>query len=299
MIADENLYSNSGAALDTSTTSPIAVPAPLGVIEPHAPLLRLPPEGQLLYKIMTVENLLRSIEGGYLHFNRVDSYTDLLNGDPHDSQQLTRDRPDNEMSWFAKAPDFSGANYYDRCRARTYACCFSLENSDYIWANYGKDSDKGKVGVVFDFAKLRATINRVLQPGNAALFYNGIQCHQIFSVNYGIIEYVDWDTHQANEMRFPNPIVYTYLKDREQYSEEKELRVSLSAIGMGHFVLDDGSLMAFPASLQLPFDFRSAFADGTIRQILHGQDCDVEHLHAGLLALGVGPAEGSDVPARS
>jgi hypothetical protein len=45
-------------------------------------------------------------------------------------------------------------------------------------------------------------------------------------------------------MRLPNPIVYTYLKDREQYSEEKELRVSLSAIGMGHFVLDDGSLMA-------------------------------------------------------
>jgi hypothetical protein len=89
VIADENLYSNSGAALDTSTTSPVAVPAPLGVIEPHAPLLRLPPEGQLLYKIMTVENLLRSIEGGYLHFNRVDSYTDLLNGDPHDGQQLT------------------------------------------------------------------------------------------------------------------------------------------------------------------------------------------------------------------
>jgi hypothetical protein len=85
-----------------------------------------------------------------------------------------------------------------------------------------------------------------LEPGTAALFHNGIQCHQIFSVNYGIIEYVDWDRHQANEMRLLNPIVYTYLKDREQFSEEKELRVSLSAIGMGHFVLDDGSMMVFP-----------------------------------------------------
>ena len=39
------------------------------------------PEGQLLYKIMTIENLLRSIAGSYLHFNRVDAYNDL---DPND-----------------------------------------------------------------------------------------------------------------------------------------------------------------------------------------------------------------------
>jgi hypothetical protein len=89
------------------------VPAPLGIIEPHGPLLRLPLDGQLLYKIMTVG-----------HFNRVDSYTDLSNGDPHDGQQLPSNRTGNEMSRFAKAPDFSGADYYDRCRARTYACCF-------------------------------------------------------------------------------------------------------------------------------------------------------------------------------
>ena len=68
-------------------------------------------------------------------------------------------------------------------------------------------------------------------------------------------------------MRLLNPIVYTYLKDREQYSVEKELRVTLSAIGMGHFVLDDGSMMVFPTSLQLPFDFQSTFADGTVQQI--------------------------------
>ena len=78
------------------TASP-QVPAPLGHIEPHAPLLRLPPEGQLLYKVMTAENLLRSIKGGYLHFNRVDSYTDLSNGDPHDGEQPPGDRSGHEM----------------------------------------------------------------------------------------------------------------------------------------------------------------------------------------------------------
>jgi len=45
----------------------------LGAIEPQAGLLTAPPEGQRLYKITTVENLLRSASGRYLHFNRVDS----------------------------------------------------------------------------------------------------------------------------------------------------------------------------------------------------------------------------------
>jgi hypothetical protein len=55
--------------------APLAAnPPSLGSIEPHAGLLTLPPEGQLLYKIMTVENLLRSNGGSYLRFNRVDSY---------------------------------------------------------------------------------------------------------------------------------------------------------------------------------------------------------------------------------
>jgi hypothetical protein len=33
----------------------------LGAIEPHAGLLTAPPEGQRLYKIMKVEDLLRSV----------------------------------------------------------------------------------------------------------------------------------------------------------------------------------------------------------------------------------------------
>ena len=55
-----------------------ATPTLLGSIEPHAALLRQPPAGQLLYKVMSVENCVGSIERGYLHFNRVDSYKDCL-----------------------------------------------------------------------------------------------------------------------------------------------------------------------------------------------------------------------------
>jgi hypothetical protein len=164
-----------------------------GSIEPHALLLNTPQDDQLLYKMMTVENLLRSIGGGYLHFNLVKSYKDFPGADPHDGRQLPQDEPGNAGMKFARSPDFSIADYYDQCRARTYACCFSLENSPFIWKNYANGSEKGKVCIVFDFGKLRARLNKSLEPGNAALEYRGIRCHQIFDVNYGIVEYVESD----------------------------------------------------------------------------------------------------------
>lgn len=261
-------------------------PAPLGSVEPHAPLLNVPPDGQLLYKMMTVENLLGSIAGAYLHFNRVDSYSDFSAADPHDGQQLPKDQQGNAMARFEKAPHFSAADYYDQSRARTYACCFSLENSDFIWNSYAGGSEKGKVCVVFAFGKLRATLNQSLHPGNAALQFKGNPCRQIFSVNYGIIEYVDRGRHQADTAHLPNPIKYTYLKD-QRFSEENELRVSLSAPGIGQFVLNDGTVMDFPASLQVAFDFKAAIADGTIQHVFKARDCDSRFLHTELHKLNI------------
>ncbi|MEE8483198.1 MAG: DUF2971 domain-containing protein [Nitrospinota bacterium] len=263
---------------------------PLGSVEPHAPLLAIPSDRQLLYKIMSVENLLRSIIGNYLHFNRVDSYVDFPGADPNDGQQSPKDQQGNARTKFKETPDFSAANYYDQSRARTYACCFSLENSDFIWNNYANGSAKGKVCVVFGFGKLRAVLNHTLQPGNAALEYNGNRCHQIFSVNYGIVEYVEWDKHQTDTARLPNPIKYTYLKDKE-FSEEKELRISLSAIGIGQFGLKDGSTMQFPSSLQLSFDFRAAIAKHTVQQILCAPDSDSDFLQAELCKLRIVPSK--------
>lgn len=266
--------------------------APLGSIEPYAYLLKHPPDGQLLYKIMSIENLVRSVTDSYLHFNRVDSYKDFPGADFHDGQQLPKDERGNVQTKFEKRPDFSAADYYNQSRARTYACCFSLENSDHIWNNYAKDSQKRKVCVVYHFVKLRETINQILQSGNAALEYNGIRCRQIFSVNYGIIEYVERDTHRANEKNLPNPIIYTYLKDKA-FQEEKEFRIALSAIGVGQFALNNGSTMQFPASLRLNFDFRAAMADGTIQQILYTPDCDLSFLLSELQMLRIEPSQGS------
>jgi hypothetical protein len=129
--------------------------APLGFIEPHAPLLTQPAPGQRLFKIMKAEHLIQSIEGGYLHFNRVDAYADFPLADVHDGAELPLDQPANQAMGFEKAPSFTLSDYYVRSRGRTYACCFSLENSPYIWNHYGLGSAMGQVGLEFNLEKLR------------------------------------------------------------------------------------------------------------------------------------------------
>ena len=270
-------------------------PAPLGAVEPHAGMLNAPAADQILYKMMTVDNLLRSVRGSYFHFNRIDHYTDFPGADPNDGGQLLRDLSRNEGVRFEKAPEFSAADYYARSRSRTYACCFSLENAEFMWANYANGCDEGKVCIVFEFGKLRETLNSTMEAGNAALLCNGVQCRQIFNINYGTVSYVDWDNHQGNVPFLPNPLAYTYLKGKA-FAEEKELRISLSALGMGHFGMADGRSMEFPPSLQMGFDFRAAMANGTILQILRSSDCDGVFLQTELVKIGIAPALGSDAP---
>ncbi len=130
-------------------------------------------------------------------------------------------------------------------------------------------------------------LNETLEPGNAALECNGNRCVQIFSINYGIIEYVKWDSYQLNADYLANPIMYTFLKDKEIFSEENEFRISLSAPGIGRFQLRNGREMEFPGSLQLSFDFRRAMGDGTIQEILYAPDSDADFLKSELQKLGV------------
>jgi hypothetical protein len=264
-----------------------------GAMEPNAGLLTAPADGQHLYKIMTVENFLRSAGRRYLYFNRIDSYSDFPGVDRRDGEQLGEDRAANAALHFEKSPNLSLADYYDQSRRRTYACCFSLENSDYVWHEYANGSPHGKVGIVFDFAKLRTIINDTLRAG-AALEYRGLHCKQIFSVNYGIVNYVSWDEARENLTRMPNPIRYTYLKDRS-FAEERELRIALSALGVGRYVLDDGTEIDFPPGLQLSFDFGQAIGSGAITEILSGPGCDRAFVTIELAKLGIEARAGTQV----
>lgn len=263
---------------------------PLGSVEPHSTLLKQPTDGQKLYKVMSVENLVQSLSRNYLHFQRVDHYEDFTNADKFDGEQLPLDKIGNQNVRFAKNPAYSAATYYDSCRARTYASCFSLENSEYIWREYGnKEGSKGKICLVLEFGKLRQMLNQTIRDAtdNSTLMCGDFKCHQIFSINYGIVEYVKRAEHQLNLKRLPNPIQYTYIKEEEKYGQEKELRISLSAIGIGNFALNSGELLNFSSSMQVQFDFRSAVASGVIEQILHIDPALLPTLEAlGLLVIG-------------
>lgn len=247
------------------TDDDTAASPPLAWIEPHRCLLRQPEPDALLFKVVKARYLIDMLQRNYLHFQRVDAYAD----DAADGEQLPLDRPVGAGIAFEKATAFTLEKYYDTARARTYACCFSLEHSAYLWENYAPGKDA--VCLVFHFEKLRERLNATLQASLDApglLVQGEISFRQIFSINYGIVEYVDRDTYALHAARIANPVQFTFLKDKARYADEKELRVALSAFGIGQFALSGGERMEFPPSLQMAFDFREAFSGGAITEIL-------------------------------
>jgi hypothetical protein len=216
---------------------------------------------------MQIGHFMQSVAGSYLHFQRVDRYRDFPTADAQDGDQPPNDRATNVGITFEKAPHYSVAQYYDNSRGRTYACCFSLENSDLIWQRYGEvdpiEGDPiGKVCVVLDFSRLKAVLNETIgnSPGHSALMVGDLRCKQIFFINYGLVDYIDIATIQTNAHKLVNPIMYAHMKDRVRFAGEKELRITLATVGLGNFVLADGRQINFPDSMRLDFKFRKAFA---------------------------------------
>jgi len=245
---------------------------------PNANILVSPCYETFLYKIMTIENLLKSVDESYLHFNRVDSYLDY-----NDGEQPPRDRTQNSQQCFEKSPNTSWEDHCDKARSRTYACCFSLENSTFIWANYGGGNPEKQVCLVFHYGKLRQYLNEALNGGR--LFQGDTECHQIFDINYGKVAYIDWQEHFEGKELLPNAIQYSFLKDNE-YSDENELRISLSFAGGGQF-----HDFSFEKSIQLGFNFKEAFQ----QKIISGIEVDREKIDPDFLARlrerGFNPAE--------
>lgn len=248
-------------------------------VEPHREILKQPSEDQLLYKIVRAGHFLDMIEKNYLYFKRVDTYRD---GDISDGKQLPSDETENLKSGFVKNPSYTLKQYYDMSRSRTYACCFSLENSDHIWENYGSDGEDA-ICLVFHFGKLRQMLNETI--GTSRLMYGDIRCRQFFSINYGIIQYVDFSSHRFNTEYYPNPILYTYCKDKK-YESEKELRISLSAFGMGKFSTGDSEIN-FREALQMQFAFKAAFAQQAITEIKYIENFNMASFREELQRLGI------------
>ncbi len=226
---------------------------------PNRNVLQLPPENTSLYKVISLENLTKSIKDQYLFFTRVDQYNDFPDSDEHDGEQTLNDREAHKNRNLQNS-DFTMEKFYDQNRKRTYACCFSLENSPHIWENYGGDDPKQKICLIFCLSKLKEYLNS--QLARTTIYIDTIEYHQIFNINYGVVSYVNWNNHTERRKYEPNPIQYTYIKD-EKFSNEKEFRITLSTIALGNF-----QGFKFPSSIGLEFDFHKAINSGVIRQFI-------------------------------
>lgn len=230
---------------------------PLGTIEPHELLLDQPK--LLIYKFIKLDHLIRSVNDHYLHFSRVDCYKDFKDADINDGNQTSEDRTIHQKMKFIKGGSLE--TYYDKSRSRSYACCFTMKKMPHMWNTYGE------ICIVFEFSKLRKALNEIIDF--SYLVQDNNMYLPIFSINYGYVQYCNWSQHSTGGG--VNPIRYLYLKDA-QYKDEHELRISLSASGMGEFISNDRSKIDFSSSLQLEFNFQEAIDRQIIQKIICGKE---------------------------
>ncbi len=224
-------------------------------IEPHALLLTQLPPDQILYKIIEKRHFEDMRKNSYIYFNRVDTYTD----DMFDGDQLPKDRVHNEAIKFSNN-EHSASNYYDNARSRSYACCLSLEYSEHMRNKYGGENP---VSRKFRFGDLRKELNATIQ-------YCQLRndCHVVpnpFYINYGKVKYISRDQCQSRKGP-PNPIEYLYMKHKN-YEPEAEVRITLSAIGIGNFKMANGDDLAFLKSLKFEFNWKEAIDQGWVEVI--------------------------------
>ena len=236
-------------------------------IETHAPFLKKPSDKTSLFKIVTSENFFSMLENDYLYFRRVDTYHD----DCRDSDQPDLDKEISNKAKFINNPEYTASNYYASCRSRTYACCFSTENSLHIWEHY-EFNDPNTFCLIFDAYKLTNYLNYYLDK--SWIIFNNKTPTNFFDFNNGLVSYGDFgDMFMKNSMH-PNPIEYVYFKDASKYSEEKEFRFTLSAAGIfKKFVFQDQSELIFPKSIKLEFSFFTAIKMGIITELQLSQKC--------------------------
>ncbi len=230
------------------------------LIEPHAPLLTKPEQGTLLYKIVLFRHFIDMLKDGCLYFRRVDTYKDDL----RDSDQTNKDKQISKTSKFEKAPNKTAEDYYHATRARTYAACFSTQNTPYIWNEYSKYNgtvDKNAVCLVFDAEKFITFLNTTYDNSK---IYSALE--NFFLLNHGLVEYINLEKDSLINTRYLNPIQYSYLKDCK-YSSENEFRSTLFVPGFGQYILPDNTVFNFPDLIKFPFRFESAIKSGVITRI--------------------------------
>ena len=141
------------------------------------------------------------LEKEYLYFNRVDKYKDFNLADARDSDQPENHREIHKKSSFENYPKHKFDKYYDSVRTRTYACCFSVENFEYIWNSYSS-GDANAVCLVFNSSKLIELLNKTFSNSKIILA-NGV-INNFFNINYGLVTYGNLEKDSLAEVTLSN-----------------------------------------------------------------------------------------------
>jgi len=221
---------------------------------PHYELLDQPKSKANLFKIISTKNYEDMLSNSYLYFNRVDMYDD----DKRDSDLPYQDREIRKKIVFEKNPN---TNFYDaidkRVRPRTFACCFSIRETHYMWREYS-DNVNNSVCLVFDYQKLFKYLEDTY-PTSCFLDEDNIRRDQ-FYINCGMVNYIDYDTGLTQNGE-PHRNLYEYAFNKDQgYHKEKEFRIALQPKPLGKHTNEHNT----PGFIQLSCDYDVMVREGVI-----------------------------------
>ncbi|MBX9586230.1 MAG: hypothetical protein K2X50_03125 [Gammaproteobacteria bacterium] len=150
-----------------------------------------PSPDTLLYKIVKFDYFIDMCQKQYLFFKNVTQYE----GNPKDSQMPKRERLLREAVRFENNPDVSLYDFDEPNRNNTYACCFSLNESRYIWKAYAADL-KRDLCLVFHYDNLKKYF---IENYNISHFIGGSKLNtNNFLINICKVQYVDEQSTLTN-----------------------------------------------------------------------------------------------------
>lgn len=222
--------------------------------------LKEPDENIVLYKFISFDRFLETIEKNYLYFNKVSNYPDL---DPYDSDILPNDIEDAKNSSFGKNPNYTWLDLCKKARNAMYACCFSLSNDKIMWETFG---EKNSICLAIKYDNLKGLIEKSYDRNKAILDVNNNRIYpKDIKLNFGLVDYIDRKNLHLSRKNLINPLRYTYLKDKINYSHEQELRITLWALKICYETLENPRNLD---GLKLQINLAYALRNGTHEQLI-------------------------------
>ncbi len=150
------------------------------------------------------------------------------------------------------------------------------------WIKYGGKNPEKAICIVFRFGELKKFLNKKFVKSKIVTTHGQVlhdfitaeavtndgdivnkTALQLFHINYGLVEYGDFEKDVLFSEDRPNLIEYAFFKD-ERYSSEKELRILISHnVGIGK-AYSNGKIFNFPESFQFEFNFDYALQVGAV-----------------------------------